>query len=101
MSDASAKYSGDGSGKSVRLFLLRGVRQDDGTSADVYVPCEAAVDVEGRTVDQDAVLNALLVMTKEIARIRKGLGDFIDNAEMMLDTDDGDNEDGDDDGGES
>ncbi len=101
MAEPHRVWHGDGSGKQGRSILLVGVVQADGSTADVYVQCQAAVDVEGRVVDQDAVLTVLLQMNKELQRMRKGIGDFIDNAEMMLDCDDGDEEDGDDDGGES
>ncbi len=99
--EANAKLFADGTGKAGKFIMLRGVVQGDGTTADVVVQCVAAIDLDGRAVDNDAVLLMLTSINKELSRLRKGIGDFIDNAELMLDTDDTDEDDGDDDGGES
>ena len=101
VADAFSRLPSDSLGKPAKLFLLRGVVQADGTSADVYVQCAAAVDIDGRAVDTDAGLDVQLRIVKELSRIRKALGDFMDNAELLLDTDGGDDDAGDDDGGDS
>ncbi len=98
MAKADAQLNNDGTGKKV---LLLGLVQGDGSTVDVYVQCTAAVDVEGRAVDSYAVLEVLMQINKEMSRMRKAFGDFVDNAELMLDCDDSDEDDGDDDGGES
>lgn len=99
--EAKAAVFADGTGQQSKYVRLKGVVQADGTSADVVVQCIAVLDIDGRQVDQDAVLTELRNMNKELSRMRKAFGDFMDNAELMLDTDDGDEDDGDDDGGES
>ena len=100
MTEAAAQINQDGSGKKAKYVMLRGVPQEDGTSVDVTVLCVSVTDLDGRGLDNEAVLDALVGIRQELARMRKGWGDYLDNAEMMLDVSDED-DGGDDDGGES
>jgi len=100
MAEAKAALFADGTGKLGKLVMLRGVVQEDGTSADVVVTCVSVTDLDGRAVDNEAVLDALTAMNRNLVRIRKGLGEALDNMELSLDVEDED-DGGEDDGGES
>lgn len=79
----------DGAGKEVKQFLLRGVVQGDGTTADVYVQCVAVVGSDGRAVSLDGLERVLNRIRKELTQIRKMVGDVTDHGgELELAEDD-------------
>jgi hypothetical protein len=82
--DSKIQLALDGTGKNVKNFLLRGVVQSDGTSADVYVQCTAVVGSDGRLVNFETMEDILQDIRTEIKLIRRGFGSLTDDAELVL-----------------
>ncbi len=66
---------------------MQGVRQADGTSADVYVQCAAIVDQDGRAVDFDAHLETLKCINRKLGILIGMVGEIGDVGPLVDDAD--------------
>lgn len=73
--EAEVQVALDGSGKKIKNFLLTGVVQGDGTSADVYVQCISVMDDEGRLVDFMTLNETLVAIYRELKLVRQMVGE--------------------------
>jgi len=74
--ETNVQLASDGSGKKIKNFLLRGVVQSDGTSADVYVQCTNVLDGDGRLVDFDEMSKILNRIYREMKLMRQIVGEI-------------------------
>jgi len=88
--EAEIQVALDGSGKKVKNFLLTGVVQADGTSADVYVQCVSVMDDEGRLVDFMALNETMLAIYREVKLMRQMVGEVTQHGGALGLGDDGD-----------
>ena len=81
MAESNVRLATDAAstGKKIRQVLVRGVVQEDGTSADVYLPCYVETDKEGRSLDHDEIPNILKMVLREVRLLREMFGEMTEN----------------------